>query len=67
MSDPEMWRQLIGRTARQGQTAPAVYVDVVVNSTYSDAALRTALARARSTMQTTGKSNHLLQLENQDW
>jgi hypothetical protein len=66
-SDPEMWRQLIGRTARQGQTAPAVYVDVVVNSPYSDAALRTALARARSTMQTTGKSNHLLQLENQDW
>lgn len=66
-SDPEMWRQLIGRTARQGQSEPAVYVDVVVNSTYADQSLRTALARARSTYHSTGKSNHLLQLENQDW
>lgn len=67
MSDPEMWRQLIGRTARQGQTAPAVHVDVVVNSPYAEQSLRTALARARSTYDTTGKSNHLLQLETQDW
>lgn len=67
MADPEMWRQLIGRTARQGQTSPEVHVAVVVNSPYADQSLRTALARARSTMQATGKSNHLLQLENQDW
>lgn len=66
-SDPEVWRQMIGRTARQGQTAESVSVDIVVNSEYSARALRNALARARSTLQTTGKGSPLLQLEQQDW
>jgi hypothetical protein len=66
-SDAEVWKQLIGRTARQNQLASTVHVDVVVNSPAAETALRTALARARSTMQTTGKGNPLLQLENTDW
>ena len=66
-SDAEVWKQLIGRTARQGQTSERVTVDVVVNSPAAETALRTALARARSTMQTTGKGNPLLQLESKEW
>lgn len=66
-SDAEKWKQLIGRTARQGQRANQVHVDVVVNSPAAETALRTALARARSTMQTTGKGSPLLQLETKEW
>lgn len=62
-SDPETWRQLIGRTARQNQTAPIVTVDIVVNCAAAENALRTAIARAR----VSGKPNPILQLDGQDW
>jgi hypothetical protein len=58
-SDPEVWRQLIGRTARQGQRAARVTVDVVVNCPAAESALRTAIARAR----VSGKPNPILQLD----
>lgn len=60
-SDPEVWKQLIGRTVRQGQLSPLVTVDIVVNCPAAERALRTAVDRARLVYQTTGKSNHLLQ------
>ena len=66
-SDPEIWRQLIGRTARQGQRAARVTVDVVVNCEAAARSLRTALDRARLVLQNTGKTNPLLQLENTQW
>lgn len=62
-SDPEVWRQLIGRTARQGQTAAVVTVDIVVNCSASEQALRTAIARAKLS----GKPNPILQLDGVDW
>ena len=62
-SDPEVWRQLIGRTARQGQTSPVVTVDVVVNCRESEDALRGAIARAKLS----GKPNPVLQLDGVDW
>jgi hypothetical protein len=61
--DPEVWKQLIGRTARQGQTAPRVTGDVVVNCRAAERALRNAIARAKVVYETTGKKNPLLQLE----
>lgn len=62
-SDPETWRQLIGRTARQGQRSRRVTVDIVVNSPASENALRTAIARAKIS----GKPNPILQLDGTDW
>jgi hypothetical protein len=62
-SDPEVWRQLIGRTARQGQLSPRVTVDVVVNCAASENSLRTAIARAK----VIGKKNPILQLDGTDW
>lgn len=62
-ADPEVWRQLVGRTARQGQTAPRVTCDIVVNCRAAERALRSALDRARLTYEITGKSNPLLLLE----
>jgi len=62
-SDPEVWRQLIGRTARQGQTSPVVTVDIVINCRESESALRTAIARAK----VSGKPNSILQLDGTDW
>jgi len=58
-SDPEVWRQLIGRTARQGQTSPVVTVEVVVNCAASRQSLRTAIERAKAV----GKPNPILQLD----
>lgn len=58
-SDPEVWRQLIGRTARQGQLSPCVSVEIVVNCSASRRALRTAIERAR----VSGKPNPIIQLE----
>jgi hypothetical protein len=60
--DPEVWKQLIGRTARQGQTAARVTCDVIVNCGAAERALRTAVARAKVVYETTGKKNPLLQL-----
>ena len=62
-SDPETWRQLIGRTARQGQRSRRVTVDIVVNCPASESALRTAIARAKIS----GKPNPILQLDGTDW
>lgn len=62
-SDPEVWRQLIGRTARQGQMSPVVTVDIVVNCPASECALRTVIARAKLS----GKPNPILQLDGVDW
>jgi len=62
-SDPEVWRQLIGRTARQGQRSPRVTVDIVVNCESSANALRTAIARAK----VSGKPNPILQLDGVEW
>lgn len=61
-ADPEWWRQAIGRTARQGQTAHRCTFDVVVNCRAAERALRTALDAAENVRQITGKSNPLLQL-----
>lgn len=54
-SDPEVWAQLIGRTARQGQTAPRVDVEIVIACPASENALRTAIQRAK----VSGKRNPL--------
>lgn len=62
-ADPEVWKQLIGRTARQGQLAPRVTCDIVVNCRAAERALRSAVDRARQTYEITGKSNPLLSLE----
>jgi hypothetical protein len=61
-SDPEVWKQLIGRTARQGQLAPRVTCDVVINCPAAERALRSAVARAKVVYETTGKKNPLLTL-----
>lgn len=66
-SDPEVWKQLLGRTARQGQTAARVTCDVVVNCLAAERALRGAVDKARSVYETTGKSNPLLTLLTKDW
>jgi hypothetical protein len=66
-SDPEVWKQLIGRTARQGQKAPRVTVDIVVNCPAAERSLQTALARAEQVASITGKSNPLLQLNKKAW
>jgi hypothetical protein len=66
-ADPEVWKQLIGRTARQGQTAPRVTCDVVVNCPAAERALRSAIDRASLVYETTGKKNPLLQLQQKDW
>jgi hypothetical protein len=62
-SDPEVWKQLIGRTARQGQASGLVTCDAVVNCRAAERALRGAIERARLISEATGKSNPLLQLE----
>lgn len=62
-SDPEWWKQAIGRTARQGQTAPRVTADLVVSCPADERALRTAVERATIVFETTGKKNPLLQLK----
>jgi hypothetical protein len=62
-SDPEVWKQLLGRTARQGQRASRVTCDVVVNCRAAERALRTAVARAKVVYELTGKRNPLLTLE----
>jgi hypothetical protein len=61
-SDPEVWKQLLGRTARQGQLAPRVTCDVVINCPAAERALRSAVARAKVVYETTGKRNPLLTL-----
>lgn len=66
-ADPEVWKQLIGRTARQGQTAPRVTCDVVVNCPAAERALHSAIDRASLVYETTGKKNPLLQLKGTDW
>lgn len=66
-SDPEVWRQLIGRTARQGQRAPRVTVDIVVNCPAQENSLRSALDRATQVQQSIGKSNPILQLVGTSW
>lgn len=66
-ADPEVWKQLVGRTARQGQTAPRVTCDVVVNCPAAERALRSAIDRASLVYETTGKKNPLLQLKGKDW
>lgn len=62
-SDPEVLKQLIGRTARQGQPEPEVRVDLVLNGPRAVAALREAHARATLVRELTGKSNPILQLD----
>lgn len=62
-ADPEVWRQLIGRTARQGQQAHDVTVDIIVRGAGFRQALRNATADAARVLQLTGKSNPILQLQ----
>lgn len=62
-SDPEVWKQLIGRTARQRQLSPVVTIDVVVNCAAAERALRNAIDKAQNVYESTGKRNHLLQLK----
>jgi hypothetical protein len=59
-ADPEEFKQLVGRTARQGQKHPYVDADVVVNGKGAARALHTAIERAMLVQQLTGKSNPLL-------
>lgn len=66
-ADPEVIRQLIGRTARQGQRAGRVTVTFVVNCAAAANALRTAIARAMLVRETTGRDNPLLQLVGKNW
>ncbi len=66
-ADPEVWKQLIGRTARQGQKAAAVTIDIVVNCEAAARALRTAVDKAENVRQRTGKGNPLLQLLNKEF
>jgi len=66
-ADPEWWKQAIGRTARQGQTAPRVTADLVVSCPADERALRTAIERASLVYEATGKRNPLLQLKGKDW
>lgn len=66
-ADPEWWRQMLGRTARQGQTRDVVTCDVVVNCPAAARALRMALDAAEQVRQITGKSNPLLQLNEVEW
>jgi hypothetical protein len=61
-SDPETMKQLIGRTARQGQPSPEVHVGLVLNGPAAERALREAHARATLVKELTGKNNPLLQL-----
>lgn len=63
--DPSTWKQLIGRCARQGQAAPVVRTDVIINCQASKTALHQSIIRARLVLETTGKGNPLLQLEGQ--
>jgi hypothetical protein len=62
-ADPEVWRQLIGRTARQCQTAPEVTVDIIVRGPVFAQALRNAIDAAARVRTLTGKSNPILQLQ----
>ncbi len=66
-ADPEVWRQLIGRTARQGQASARVTVHIVVNCPAQENSLRSALDRAAQVQQSIGKSNPILQLVGTDW
>jgi hypothetical protein len=66
-SDPEVLKQLIGRTARQGQPEPEVHVGLVLNGPAAERALRTAHARAILVKETTGKNNPILQLNPKDF
>jgi hypothetical protein len=61
-ADPEVLKQLIGRTARQGQPSPYVEVDVVLNGRGAVRALTTALARAKLVQELTGKTNPILNI-----
>lgn len=62
-ADQELTKQLIARTARQGQPRDVVTVDLVVNCPQAEFALRQSIERARVAYEATGKKNPLLQLE----
>lgn len=62
-ADPEIMKQLIGRTARQGQLEPVVTVDLALSGPRAEATLRAAIARAKLVNEMTGKNNPLLTLE----
>jgi hypothetical protein len=64
-SSSAKWRQLIGRTARQGQTSSTVTFDVIVNCREAEWALRQAVIGARLDLESMGKYSPLLQLEAQ--
>lgn len=66
-ADPERMKQLIARTARQGQPADVVHVGIVLNGPRAENALRTAHARAILVRELTGKSNPLLTLDPRDF
>lgn len=61
--DAALLDQLIGRTARQGQTAPAVGVRFICAWPGAIRDLRTAIGRARLIANATGTRSPLLQLE----
>ena len=65
-ADQELMKQLIARTARQGQPRDVVTVDLVVNCVESENALRQSIVRARVAYEATGKRNPLLQLEGKE-
>lgn len=62
-ADQELTKQLIARTARQGQPRDVVTVDLVVNCREAQFALDQSILRAKVAFEATGKKNPLLQLE----
>ena len=66
-ADPEIMKQLIGRTARQGQPEPVVHVAIALNGPRAVAALRQAHARATLVRELTGKNNPILQLKPEEF
>ena len=65
LADQELMKQLIARTARQGQPRDVVTVDLVLNCREAEYALRQSIERARVAYEATGKRNPLLQLESE--
>lgn len=66
-ADQELMKQLITRTARQGQPRDVVTVGLVVNCWEAENALRQSIVRARVAYEATGKRNPLLQLEGREF
>jgi hypothetical protein len=67
LADQELMKQLVARTARQGQPRDVVTVDLVLNCREAEFALTESIRRARIAYEATGKKNPLLQLEGREF